>query len=169
MIAMKETYIFRQAKKEELDGIFALIKSRMAWMDEIGVRLWNATKYDERYPLSYYEMRRQRGELFVLAEAETGKILCVGGLMREDERWTDAAPALYLHHFASRTDSRGAGSIFLQRAEEYAISQGIEVFRLDSAIGNEKLENYYGSRGYLPVGTCKDGLYEGILRQKRLK
>ena len=169
MIAMKEAYIFRQAKKEELDRIFALIKSRMAWMDEIGVRLWNATKYDERYPLHYYEMRRQQGELFVLAEAETGKILCVGGLMREDDRWTDGTPALYLHHFASRTDSKGTGSIFIQKAEEYAASLGVEYMRLDSAIGNEKLENYYGSRGYVPVGACKDGLYEGILRQKKLK
>lgn len=165
---MKEKYIFRQAKEEEVGTVFALIKSRMAWMDEIGVRLWNATRYDERYPLHYYQMRRKRGELFVLEEAETGEIHCVGGLMGEDERWTDVASALYLHHFASRPDKKGAGSIFLDKAEQYAREQGIVYFRLDSAIGNEKLEAYYGSRGYVPVGDCKDGLYEGILRQKKL-
>ncbi len=165
---MEEKYIFRQAGEEDLDTVFALIKSRMAWMDEIGVRLWNATKYDERYPPDYFKMRCDRGELFVLADAETGKLLCVGGLMEEDERWTDRENALYLHHFASRTDTPGAGSIFLQKAEGYAFARGVTYMRLDSAIGNEKLENYYGSRGYVPVGDCRDGLYSGILRQKKL-
>ena len=165
---MEERYIFRQAKEEEIDTVFALIRSRMAWMDEIGVRLWNATKYDERYPRHYYQMRQQRGELFVLEEAQTGQIHCVGGLMREDDRWTDGMPAIYLHHFASRTDHKGTGSIFLEMAEQYAKAQGIPYFRLDSAVGNEKLERYYGNRGYVPVGDCKDGLYVGILRQKKL-
>lgn len=165
---MKEKYIFRQAREAEIDTVFALILSRMAWMDEIGVQLWNATKYDERYPRHYYKMRRQRGELFVLEDTETGEIVCVGGLMGEDDRWKDGMQALYLHHFASRPDCKGAGSIFLKKAEQYAREQGVPYFRLDSAVGNEKLEAYYGSRGYVPVGGCKDGLYVGILRQKKL-
>jgi hypothetical protein len=41
--------------------------------------------------------------------------------------------------------------------------------RLDSAVGNKNLERFYASRGYVEAGTCKDGLYEGILRQKKLK
>ena len=40
--------------------------------------------------------------------------------------------------------------------------------RLDSAIGNKNLENYYASRGYRSAGFCKDGLYEGVLREKKL-
>ena len=166
---MREKYIFRQATKEEIGEVFALILSRMAWMDQVGIQQWNATKYDKRYPLWYYEARQQAGELFVMREGDTGKLLCVGGLLHDDARWTEKASALYLHHFASCPEDKGTGSIFLQMAEDYAAEQGMEYMRLDSAIGNEKLEHYYGSRGYVPAGYCKDGVYEGILRQKKLR
>ena len=145
-----------------------MIMRRVAWMDTVGIRQWNVTKYDQRYPLSYYEMRRQQDELFVLAEKETGKILSVGALLHEDERWPDVASAYYLHHLASDPDAKGMGSIFLQKAEEYTAQQGKAYMRLDSAIGNKNLETYYASRGYQPAGYCKDGLYEGVLREKKL-
>ena len=57
---------------------------------------------------------------------------------------------------------------FLEKAEEYTASRGKQYLRLDSAVGNKTLEDYYESRGYRTVGTCVDGLYEGILRQKKL-
>lgn len=165
---MEEAYIFRQAAQQEIPAVFALIMGRVAWMDEVGIRQWNTTKYDERYPLDYYETRRQLGELFVLADRATGRIVCVGALFHEDERWPDPASALYLHHLASHVDARGMGSVFLQKAEEYTAAQGKRYLRLDSAVGNKTLENYYTSRGYTEAGCCKDGLYEGILRQKKL-
>ena len=46
---------------------------------------------------------------------------------------------------------------------------GKRYMRLDSAVGNKTLEDYYASRGYVEAGCCQDGLYEGILRQKELK
>lgn len=165
---MKEAYIFRQATQQEIPVVFELIMGRVAWMDTVGIRQWNTTKYDERYPLDYYETRRQRGELFVLADRDTGRIVCVGALFHEDERWPDPASAFYLHHLASHVDAKGTGSIFLQMAEEYTAAQGKRYLRLDSAVGNKTLENYYASRGYTEAGCCTDGLYEGILRQKKL-
>ena len=60
------SYIFRQATAEEIPEVFALIMRRVAWMDTVGIRQWNVTKYDQRYPLCYYEMRRQKEELFAL-------------------------------------------------------------------------------------------------------
>lgn len=167
---MNEHYIFRKATREEVPGVFAMILKRMAWMDGVGIRQWNITKYDARYPLWYYEERQREGELFILTDRETGELLCVGGLLRADERWPDTATAsaYYLHHFASAPEHKGAGSVFIAMAEQYTAGQGIAYMRLDSAIGNEKLERYYGSRGYAPAGECKDGVYEGILRQKKL-
>ena len=165
---MKEKYIFRQATKEEIPEVFALIMRRVAWMDTVGIRQWNVTHYDQRYPLPYYEMRRQKEELFVLTD-ETGKIVSVGALLHEDERWPEPESAYYLHHLASDPEEKGTAGIFLEKAEEYTASQGKAYMRLDSAIGNGKLEQYYSSRGYVPAGNCKDGLYEGILRQKKLK
>ena len=164
---METNYIFRQAKKEEIRAVFDLIMDRVAWMDQVGIRQWNMTKYDQRYPLSYYEQRRQMEELFVLEDG-TGKILAVGALLHEDERWPVSDSAYYLHHLASRVDARGAGSRFLQLAEEYTKGMGKRYMRLDSAVGNAALEHFYTSRGYVAAGFCKDGLYEGILRQKTL-
>ena len=164
---MDTDYIFRQAKKEEIQAVFDLIMGRVAWMDQVGIRQWNMTKYDQRYPLDYYEQRRQMEELFVLTD-ETGKILAVGALFHEDERWPVQASAYYLHHLASRVDAKGAGSRFLQMAEDYTAAMGKRYMRLDSAVGNAALEHFYTSRGYMEAGTCRDGLYEGILRQKQL-
>lgn len=165
---MGDTYIFRQAKPEEIRAVFDLVMGRVAWMDTVGIRQWNTTKYDERYPVDYYEQRRQQEELFVLEERDTGEIVCVGALFHEDERWPDLESAFYLHHLASRVDKKGTGSIFLQMAEEYTASMGKRYMRLDSAVGNKNLEAFYTARGYVEAGYCKDGLYEGILRQKKL-
>ena len=165
---MEEKYLFRQARQEEIQAVFDLIMGRVAWMDQVGIRQWNTTKYDQRYPLSYYEQRRQMEELFVLTDG-AGDILAVGALLHEDERWPEHASAYYLHHLASRVDAKGAASIFLQKAEEYTANLGKTYMRLDSAIGNRTLEQYYTSRGYVAAGYCKDGLYEGVLRQKELK
>lgn len=163
---MEKTYVFRQAQQDEVKKIFDLIMERVSWMDQVGIHQWNDTKYDERYPFSYYEMRRQKGELFVLEQA--GELLCVGALFHEDERWPDPENAYYLHHFASGVDHKGMGTVFLEEAEKYTKAQGKAYLRLDSAIGNKTLEEYYASRGYTEAGRCVDGLYKGILRQKKL-
>ncbi len=165
---MTRNYIFRPAMQQEIQTVFDLIMGRVAWMDVVGIRQWNTTKYDERYPLHYYEQRRQLNELFVLEERATGEIVCVGALFHEDERWPDPESAFYLHHLASRVDKCGTGSIFLQMAEEYTARMGKTYMRLDSAVGNKNLEAFYTARGYVEAGFCKDGLYEGILRQKQL-
>ena len=164
---MEKTYIFRQATPLEIQAVFDLIMARVAWMDTVGIRQWNTTRYDQRYPLHYYEQRRQQEELFVLTD-ETGKLLSVGALLHEDVRWPDPESAFYLHHLASALDAKGAGSIFLQEAERYTAGQGRQYLRLDSAVGNKTLEDYYTSRGYTEAGRCTDGLYAGILRQKKL-
>lgn len=163
-----EQYIFRKAEKQEVPAVFALIMSRVAWMDQVGIRQWNTTRYDECYPPEYYEERRQKDELFVLEERSSGRLVCVGALFHEDARWPDPESAYYLHHLASAVDTKGAGSRFLQEAEAYTKNQGKTYLRLDSAVGNMVLENYYTTRGYVEAGRCIDRLYKGILRQKKL-
>ena len=166
---MEERFLFRAAEAHEVQTVFDIIMDRVAWMDTVGIQQWNTTKYGERYPLDYYEQKRQMDELFLLEDTQTGEILCVGALFHEDERWPEQANARYLHHFASVVGKKGIGSTFLELAEQYAADRGIEYFRLDSAVGNTVLENYYASRGYVEAGLCDDGLYHGVLREKKLK
>lgn len=147
----------------------ALIHARIAWMDRVGIRQWNVTDYDGVYPPAYYQACFDSAELYALADAHTGEIVCVGALKERDARWPDdAQPALYLHHLAAALSRKGAGRSFLQYAEAHAARLGKRFLRLDSAIDNPALSAYYESQGYLPAGTCIDGLYEGILRQKPL-
>ena len=148
--------------------MYQMILNRMAWMDQVGISQWNKTHYDTVYPLSYYEQKRLEGEAFVLEDTRAGEIVCAGVLKKEDARWPTEAPALYLHHFVTKVEHKGVGAIFLELAEQYVVSTGRSLMRLDSAMGNTTLADYYGSKGYVPVGTCVDGLYKGILREKLL-
>lgn len=164
-------FTFRRAEKHEVSAVFELIMSRVRWMDEKGIRQWNVTDYAGCYPPAHYEAARQRGDLFVLTD-ERGEIVACAVLRQDDERWPqamqDAQPAFYLHHLATRVGARGVGRVFLQMAEEYAITQGKTRFRLDSADDNAFLSAYYTAQGYVPAGSCVDGLYSGILREKVL-
>lgn len=161
-----ETYIFRKAQPGEENIVFELIRQRMEWMDQKGIDGWNRMDYLTVYPLEHY--REILPELYVLQENKTGEILCAGALYESDERWNSADPALYLHHFTSKVGAHQAGSLFLRRAEEYAMAQGKRYLRLDSSRDNNQLEAYYENQGYVPAGTCVDGPYHGILRQKKL-
>ena len=106
----KDTYVFREIRSDEIDAMFSLIMSRVHWMDEVGIRQWNVTKYDEVYPVSYYEGHARAGEVFVLEESATGKMVCAAVLKHEDDRWPyDGARALYLHNFASDLGAKGVG------------------------------------------------------------
>ena len=167
---MDERFIFRKIEKEELPALFELIKSRIRWMDEVGIEQWNKTHYTDVYPMSYYEGHRKDGRVFVLMDTSDGTMAAAAVIKTEDDRWPENdVPAYYLHNFASDIKKKGSGSVFLSHMEEYAKSQGMAYMRLDSAVGNRPLEDYYTARGYVPCGTCVDGLYEGILRQKALK
>ena len=165
-------YTFRQAERDEVPAVFDLIMARVRWMDENGIRQWNVTDYAGCYPLPHYEAARRRGDLFVMTD-DTNAIIACAVLRHDDERWPErmqsAEPAFYLHHFAARVGEKGVGPIFLRMAEKYALTQGKTRFRLDSADDNAFLADYYTQQGYVPVGTCVDGLYSGILREKVLQ
>lgn len=166
-----EGYRFRKIKEDEVGELFSLIRQRIKWMDEKGIRQWNVTEYDTVYPKSYYEKERQKGQVYVLADERTDSILCGGVLKEEDERWEgkEKAPAFYVHNFVSRVGAKGAGTAFLQALEEYAEEAGKVCLCLDSAEDNPPLTRYYERLGFLPVGTCREGPYRGILREKEIK
>ena len=159
---------FIKAKLEDMEQFYALIDSRIKWMDEIGIKQWNHTGYWERYPKEYYLENMNAGRMFVLTEGE--KMLAVGVIYEEDERWVNSGdmPAYYLHHFASDVNEKGSGSAYLEFLEQYSRQMGKLRLRLDCAVDNPKLNDYYESRGYYICGSCIDGPYEGITREKVL-
>ena len=165
---MEHAYLFRPIREEEIPLMFDLIRKRMQWMDAVGIRQWNVTEYDKVYPLSYYEEKQRRGEVFVLEDCEKATVVCAAVLKEQDERWPDQPPAFYLRNFASRLGEKGVGRIFMEKAEDYARARGKQFFRLDASQDNPRLIQYYQEQGYAPVGSCIDGVYQGTRMEKRL-
>ena len=165
-----DKYSFRKASANEVPRVFQLVLDRIHWMDEKGIRQWNVTAYLERFPFSYYEQKQSEGEMFVLEEKETSQIVCGAVLKEEDDRWpvTVEGSAYYLHNFATDTKKPGVGKVFLHLAEQYAAAMGKAFFRLDCAVDNAFLNRYYDAQGYVVVGRCVHGLYQGFLREKKL-
>lgn len=163
-------YLFRQAKKEDIARLYEIYAGRVRWMDEQGIEGWNTTRYLERYPLAYFEEQCDLGNLYVLIALPTEII--VGGvvLLSEDERWenTEKADAYYIHNFVTHPDFKGCGSIMIDEVEKLGVNKGKDFIRLDCAVSNPVLNSYYAEKGYTDCGYCEDGLYKGILRQKRL-
>ena len=166
---MDERYIFRALLETEAPQMFQMVQDRIAWMNQRGIRGWNTTEYQERYPLSYYAARARRQEAFGLVRRTDGRIVCAGVLLREDPRWAGStSSAAYLHNFVADTAERGAGAIFLAQAEEWARAQGIRFLRLDCVEENTAINAYYEAKGFYPAGKCSDGPYHGILREKKI-
>lgn len=159
-------YIFRKATPSEPAIVYSMIQSRIQWMTEHGIQHWNVFEYDKLYPLSYYE--QMLDHLFVLVEQSQNQVISAATLFDTDARWSDSAPALYIHNFVSRVGVPHAGSLFLQHAEQYALERQKHYLRLDSSDDSPALTRYYDQHGFEPVGTCIDGEYHGILRQKHI-
>ncbi len=159
---------FIKLPPEKAPQMFDLVLERMKWMDEKGIEQWNVMGYDEVYPLSYYEQKCSEGRAFAL-EDKDGTILCAAVLLENDSRWSDDAPAIYVHNLVSKVGAGDAGAEFLRRAGEYALSINKKYLRLDSSEDNEPLARYYENLGFVPSGTCIDGPYKGIRREKKLK
>ena len=162
-------YTFRKATNRDVETVFSLVKKRILWMDQNGIKQWNVTGYLEAYPIEYYKMQEQQGHLYVLhdqAETVVGAVV----LLEEDDRWTDRmdSSAFYIHNLVTDSEVHGAGSFLIEETEKMAIQSGKEFIRLDCAADNSFLNQYYEDHGYLLAGTCKDGPYIGNRREKKL-
>ena len=145
-------YIFKLADKALLDKIYNLYEKRIEWMDEVGIKQWNTTNYNEAYPKSYYRNQIESNNLYVLLN-DSFEVLGAIVLTEDDYRW----------------NVKGIGKVILKSVEELAKENNKQKLRLDCAEDNEFLNNYYENSGYILVGKCIDGVYKGNKREKTLK
>lgn len=105
-----------------------------------------------------------------MLEGENGALLGAVVLLPEDERWNGrpSGRAWYVHNLVTAIGASGAGKAILREARKLASSRSMESMRLDCADDNMRLNAWYESQGYFPCGTCIDGPYNGILREKLL-
>lgn len=86
----------------------------------------------------------------------------------KDARWKDQANAYYIHNLDSTPYQKGTGKIFFSYLEDFARKKGKEYLRLDSLRRNTSLKDYYSMLCFVEKGTCIDGDYHGILRERKL-
>ena len=157
---------FSAASAADVDVILDMICARMAWMDERGLRQWNATDYFGCYPRAYFEEGAARGDFYLLKEE--GRPVGAVALFEKDGRWDDDPAYFYVHHLTTRPGHAGAGAAMLRFAEDLGRRRGKRGIRLDSAVDNPRLSAYYEDLGYPAVSTFLEGLYEGVRRVKYL-
>lgn len=162
--------VFCRAREADIPGIFALYEKRIAWMEAKGLHQWNATDYLTVYPQSYFRRQAAAGRLYGAEDRETGAILGAVVLLSQDDRWADRAgdPAYYVHNLVTDAAAPGLGCWMLGAIEALARKDGKAAIRLDCAVDNRALNDYYASHGYREAGYCADGAYQGIRREKRL-
>lgn len=161
---------FEPADSSDLNSVYEIIKKRVNWMEEKGLKQWNCTDYLRVYPLSYFSEHQKNERLFVLRDIDTDIVMAVMVLLELDERWPgyENRNSFFVHNFATLPNVAGLGGIMLKYAEKYAISSGKSYLRLDCPSDNEFLNNYYEERGYIPAGECIDRLYRGNRKEKKL-
>lgn len=156
---------FRRACLADADAVIGLVQRRIEWMDACGLHQWNETDYFGRYPRTYWE---ENIGSFLVGLRE-GRVVVAMALYTSDIRWGKMSDeAYYLHHLVSDIEAKGAGAELMLFAERYAVKHGVAVLRLDSAVGNGRLEEFYTRLGYVACGLCHDRLYHGVLREKML-
>lgn len=154
-------YELRRAKEEQVSDFIGIIKERIAWMEEKGMRQWNDEEYLEFYSEDYFRGHARNGRLFFLTQGETK--VGAAALLEQDERWEEDTRYFYIHHLATRTGIPGAGGIFLELMAAYAKSLGKKGIRLDCQAENEPLNHFYEDNGYVSVGEpFTAGGYVGI-------
>ncbi len=159
--------IIRLADREDIPAIIDLLKKRIQWMDEKNLYQWNKTDYLGVYPPAYFEKRVAEQVVYVACQNQN--LLGVMALFGQDPRWPTQTKTRYVHHLATDPGCPGLGKTMLQFAEELVLKEGGTTLRLDCQTVNHALNRYYENLGYLHVGTCIDGAYEGNLMEKPLK
>ena len=162
------SYQFMPASESDAPQVLALIRDRIQWMRETGLRQWDAVDYWGFFPESYFFQAIADQRLYVVEETGGGRVVCAGVLSFQDPDWTDGVPAVYLHNFAGARDAPGAGGFFLERGEDYTRAHGRTRFRLDCMESNKKLNQYYERRGFRAVGRVEKRGYVGVQREKPL-
>ena len=157
---------FIPAAEQDLPAVFDLINTRIRWLQQRGIHQWDT--YWEAFPEEHYRAAVRDGALFVLKRDD--RITAAAALRREDNLWSDGAPALYIHNFAACPNHPGDGEQLLARCESVARAEGLSFLRLDCLASNAVLNAYYESRDFVFVATLPgDEYYVPTLRQKRLK
>lgn len=162
-----EKYTLRLASKKDIYDVINLIKERIDWMDEKGIKQWNKTNYLSSYPMSYFEDLVDDDLLYVLVDPNN---IVVGAmaLLEYDPRWPGYNDALFVHNLVSKKGIPNLGKVMINKAIMVATSMHKKYLRLDASSDNQRLNHYYQEIGFEYIDSFDEGDYSGNLLARRI-
>ena len=114
---MDRNYRLEPAGEGQVSSFIAVIKERIAWMEQMGMHQWNDEEYLDFYSEEYFAEHARNGRLFFLMRG--ADIAGAAALLESDERWDGDKAYLYVHHIATRTGLSGndAGQACVKASE----------------------------------------------------
>ncbi|WP_246938820.1 GNAT family N-acetyltransferase [Bacillus pinisoli] len=162
-----ENFVLIKGSNKDVETIYQIIKQRINWMDSNKIEQWNKTDYLKSYPIEYFKEKVTSGELYVMKDESSDKVVGAVVLLEEDQRWKkDGVKSYYLHNLVSDTEVPGIGNRIIDLCEKLASRNGKDRLRLDCQSTNTKLNHYYYRLGFKYVGNVQVGNYYGTKREK---
>ena len=82
-------------------------------------------------------------------------------LIKDDYRWPGDKDAFHVHHLATAIGIHGIGAIAIDFCKDISRKFNMPYLRLDCAVGNDMLNNFYKDLGFTYAGPIVDRLYTG--------
>ncbi len=146
--------IFRKANSDELPKVLNLYQTTAQWFLSQNINQWTQwlVPTDD---LVFWLKEGIKNEEFWFAEDENIETKGMFRLLYEDEDYwgKQDIEAGYVHSLITLREFSGEkiGEKMLQFVENELIRKNIFLFRLDCVASNEKLCNYYISKGFTPL------------------
>lgn len=145
------------------------LRDRLAsWLQVRGIRQWLAGEF------ALDRMNAWIGDEAVDVCRVDGEIRAAVAVLWDDPIWPDrdrGAGYIHLLMVDRRSAGGGLGDVMLTHAEQRIRQAGCLRSRLDAVSANPVLQQWYGQRGYRPVGTVhfdQDDLFDTTLFEKAL-
>lgn len=142
---------FVLSDEKDVDNVFALYVTREKWFKDKGINQWVDYTAKHRFPKEYFLRQIREQQYFALKQEEEIIAGCVR-LPFDEEMWGKTKNSVFIKHFVSDIDYKGAGAIFLQKLFKYSKKDGYKIIRLDCRDDNESLKTYYRKNGFIEVG-----------------
>lgn len=145
-----ENIVIREASKQDLKAYYDIIVERYKWFKDKNIIQW-----DDDYLLifneEYFNRCLNSDDIFVATKDSE----IIGGMLIKnmDIYYSRDNDAYYLHHFVTKPGNTKLGDILLNYVLEYCKKNKKRYLRLDCINTNEKLNNYYLTRGFVCTGT----------------
>ncbi|MFF1546009.1 GNAT family N-acetyltransferase [Streptomyces sp. NPDC058291] len=157
----------RPAREDDLETVIELWDHAASWLRDRGSDQWQYPPRAERIKENI-----AAGECWIIEDDGVPVATITVDDHADPDFWTPeeaAETALYVHRMAVRRDVSGLelGSSMLDWASQLAADQGKQWLRLDAWRDNERLHDYYGSRGFTHIRTVEaSGRRSGALFQR---